>query len=218
MESKRASFSSFALYRLFWFVSLSALLLSAAPDRVFSSVEAPGAETAHPFQGLDDWIPEGIVNIALGEFGDRIGGGDYGLGNHIPVDVIMIGAKQEIRAFRSPELHLGHLRKANFQVKIGNLTGLYFWLETPPVSSPWIINIEIVYPDGFRRNIWSKDTKPGIWHWIDVDPNTILEVTVNSPESTFKFSKRFHITFCPVQYAVWPESYQSTPMRHLWEY
>ncbi|MHC1728478.1 MAG: hypothetical protein AB9866_21165 [Syntrophobacteraceae bacterium] len=198
-------------------ISLLIPVLFAAPARSTEGADTVGSETAHPFQPIDDWLPEGVVNVALGEFGDRIGGGDYGLGNYVPVDVVVAGAKKEIRAFRSPLLYLGHMKKATLQVKIGNLTGLYFWLETPPVSSRWVVNIEILYPDGSRRGIWSKDTKPGVRHWIDIDPNSILEVSVVSPGSTFKFSKRFHLTFSPSQYAVWPDSYQSTPQRTLWE-
>ncbi|MCE5335311.1 MAG: hypothetical protein LLG06_12080 [Desulfobacteraceae bacterium] len=176
-----------------------------------------GVETAHGTQGLSDWLPEGLVNVATGEFGDRIGGGDYGLGNYIPVDIITVANKPETRLFRSPILYLGHLKKANLQVKIGNITGMFFWIETPPVSSRWIVTLELLYPDGRRKSIWAKDTKPSVRHWIDVDPNTIIDVTVLSPEVTFKFSKRFAITFSPAQYAVWPDVHQSTPYRTLWE-
>ncbi len=179
--------------------------------------ETPGSETSHSSQSLDDMMPEGIVNVVAGEFGDRIGGGDYGLGNYIPVEDAKAGGKQEIRMFRSPILFLGHLKKASLQVKIGNIKGLYFWIETPPVSSRWIVNLDLQYPDGSRRNIWSKDTKPGVRHWLDVDENTVIYATIVSPESTFKLSKRFNINFCPVQYAVWPDVWNSTPYRTLWE-
>lgn len=179
--------------------------------------EPEGSETAHGAQGMADWLPQGIVNVAVGEFGDRIGGGDYGLGNYIPIDIVTVNNKQEIRAFRSPTLYLGHLKRADLQVKVGNITGMYFWLETPPVSSRWIVNLVLLYPDGRRKSVWSRDTKPGVRHWIDIDPNTIIEASVLSPEVTFRLSKRFTLTFSPSQYAVWPEVFQSTPHRTLWE-
>lgn len=180
-------------------------------------VGTPGGETAHTFQGMGDWLPTGLVNVAVDDFGNRVGGGDYGLANFLPIEVIAHGDKTETRVVRSPELHLGHTKKANFQVKVGNLDGLYFWLETPPVSSRWIVILDMVYPDGFRRNIWHKDTKPGVRHWIDVDPHTVIDATIITPEATFKLSKRFHVTFSPALYAVWPETFISTPTRTLWE-
>ena len=86
-------------------------------------------------KGYFDALPSNIVNVALPEFGrDLIIPGDYGLGNVIPVEEVVRGTKRVVHIFRSPELRISHKRPAELQILLGNVRGIYVWINTPPLQ------------------------------------------------------------------------------------
>ena len=114
-------------------------------------------------KGYFDALPANIVNVALPEFGkDLIIPGDYGLGNVTPVEKVLRGTERVARIFRSPELRISHRRPAEMQVLLGNVRGLYVWIDTPPLQGEWSLTIDLLYVDGTRRNIFAKKMKPGV--------------------------------------------------------
>jgi hypothetical protein len=157
----------------------------------------------------DDPLPAGVVNVALAEFGDRVGAGsDYGLANAEPVEVGPgVGRGREVRIVRTPrELRLSRLRnEARFQVRVGKVEALFFWIETPPVHGQWHVSIASRALDGGQEQIYSADVHPMVIQAIRVPPQAVLDVKVSSVEQTFRLSKRFLFTVSPVQFALWPE-------------
>ncbi len=100
--------------------------------------------------------------MALPEFGqDLIIPGDYGLGNVIPVEEVLRGTERVVRIFRSPELRISHKRPAEMQVLLGNVQGLYVWINTPPMQGEWTLTIDLLYADGTRKNIFGKTDEAG---------------------------------------------------------
>jgi hypothetical protein len=153
-----------------------------------------------------DALPSGIVNVALPDFGqDIIIGGDYGLGNVTPVEEVFRGSNRLVRIFRSPELPISHRRPAQMQVLLGNVRGLYVWIETPPVQGEWTLFIDLVYVDGTRRNIFGKQVKPGVPDFIFVEPHTRLDCHLSTKTTAVKLNRKFILTLSPVRYAVWPD-------------
>jgi len=157
-------------------------------------------------KGYFDALPYDIVNVALPDFGqDIIIGGDYGLGNVTLVEEVHRGPKPEVRIFRSPDLLISHKRPAQMQVLLGNVRGLYVWIETPPVQGEWTLTIDLVYVDGTKRNIFGKQVKPGVCDFIFVEPLTRLECRLSTKTTAVKHNRRFVLTLSPVMYAVWPD-------------
>ena len=157
-------------------------------------------------KGYFDALPSGIVNVALPDFGqDIIIGGDYGLGNVTPVEEVFRGPERVVRIFRSPELPISHQRPAQMQVLLGNVRGLYVWIETPPVQGEWSLSIDLVYVDGTRRNIFGKQMKPGVRDFLFVEPHTRLDCHLSSKTTALKVRRKFILTLSPVMYAVWPD-------------
>jgi len=157
-------------------------------------------------RGYFDALPSGIVNVARPSFGqDIIVGGDYGLGNVVPVEDRRQAPEREVRIFRSPGLPISHQRPAHMQVLLGNISGLYVWLETPPVQGEWTLSIDLVYADGTRRNIFGKHMKPGVREFIFVEPQTRLDCHISTKTTAVKLNRRFVLTLSPVMYAVWPD-------------
>src|SRR5262245_2219983 len=101
----------------------------------------------HASAGAEElFLPAGVVNVAFPEFGDSLSPeSDYGLANLRPVEVIREGElDQEIHIVRTPRelrlVRLGERRyEARFQVKLGKVEVVYFWLETPPMHGQWRI-------------------------------------------------------------------------------
>lgn len=167
----------------------------------------------------EEELPADVVNVALPEFGDRIGpGSDYGLANIEPVEVGWgVGRGREIRIVRTPrELRLSRRNEARFQVRLGEVKGVYFWIEAPPVHGQWHVSLTVVYPDGYRETIFSKDMRREGINFAWVPPRALLEIQVSSIEQTFKLSKRFIFTVSPVLISLWP-NFLPVPNKSLWE-
>jgi hypothetical protein len=164
----------------------------------------------------EDQLPAGVVNTALEDFGDLVGGGDYGLGNHVRVETVTQGDRKEVRVFRSPELKLSRSRKASFQVLLGNVTGVYLWIETPPVQGHWHLTIDLVYPDGARQELFSKDMKREVRDWMAVVPGTLLDCRMYTKTTAITLSRKFRFNISPEIYSIWPD-YLPVPYRTIFE-
>lgn len=165
----------------------------------------------------EDLLPAGVKNTALEDFGNRVSGGDYGLGNVVPLEVVGQGERREVRIFRSPELKLSRRKQASMQVLLGNVRGVYVWVETPPVQGHWHLTIQLLYQDGTRRPIFSKNLNRGVRDWVDVEPNTRLDCQIYSKTTAIQLNQRFILNVSPPEFwALWPE-YQPIPYRTFFE-
>lgn len=168
-------------------------------------------------KGEFDALPQGVVNVALAELGrDLLVGGDYGLGNVTPVELVGTEANREVRIFRTPELPISHRRPACMRVLLGQVTGLYVWIETPPVQGEWTLTIDRVHFDGIRERIFARQMKPGIRDWVNVLPETLIECKLSTKTTAVKFNRRFNLTLSPAMYAVWPD-YLPVPYRNIFD-
>ncbi len=175
-----------------------------------------GSFGMHP-KTLFDGLPDDIVNVALPDYGqDLIIPGDYGLGNVTPVEILYKGQKRIVRIFRSPELHISHRRPADVQVLLGNVKGLYVWIDTPPMQGEWSLSIDLLYVDGTRRNIFGKQMKPGVRDWVDVEPHTRVDCHLTTKTTAVKVPMRFILSLSPVIYAVYPD-FLPRPYRTIFE-
>jgi hypothetical protein len=192
-----------------WIAVLAFVFGLPVPSRADENLPLAGTIN---YQGL----PKGMVNVVLPSVGDHIGGGDYGLLNHVPVEIVGEEPNREIRIARSPQLYLGFSRKLSCEVKVGKVNEVYFWIETPPVGARWSLVMEEVYPDGRRKELIARNTKPGVRNWTPVDPDTILAISVKV-DSDFKMSRHVTVTVSPTMYSVFPNDYWPMPYRTLWE-
>ena len=166
---------------------------------------------------LFDALPEDVVNVALATLGqDMVVGGDYGLGNVTPVEVVQRGTIKEARIFRTPPLSISSKRPANVQVMLGNVTALYVWIDTPPVQGEWSLSIDLVYVDGTRNNIFGKHMKPGSRDFLFVDPHTRLDCRISTKTTALKLNRKFILSLSPVMYSVYPD-FQPMPFRVLFD-
>lgn len=157
-------------------------------------------------KGYFDPLPSNIINVALPEFGkDLIIPGDYGLGNVIPVEEVVRGTERVVHIFRSPELRISHKRPAELQVLLGNVRGLYVWINTPPLQGEWTLTIDLLYADGTRKNIYGKQMNPGVRDYLNVEPYTRVACHLSTKTTAVKVPLRFILTLSPVMYAVWPD-------------
>lgn len=159
-------------------------------------------------KGFFDALPYDIVNVALPDFGqDLIIPGDYGLGNVIPVEEVAVqrGQQKEVRIFRSPELRITHKRPADLQVLLGNVRGLYVWIDTPPLQGEWSLAIDLLYVDGTRKEVFAKKMKPGVRDFVHVEPHTRLFCHLSTKTTAVKVPMKFQLTLSPVLYAVYPD-------------
>jgi len=155
---------------------------------------------------LGDSLPAGVVNTALAHFGLSHLGGDYGQGNATPVEIVGQGARREVRIFRSPEISFLRRRNAHMQVLLGDLRGIYVWLETPPVQGDWHLGIYLLYLDGTRKQIYSAQLNPGVRYYVDVLPHTRVDCRISTKTTAIKYNRRFILTVSPLDgWARWPE-------------
>lgn len=164
-------------------------------------------------------LPSNIVNVALPEFASKIGGGnDYGLANLRPIEVIEKGGRQqEVRVFRSlHQVALSRQREARFRVRIGNIRRVYFWMEAPRIHGQWHLTMTSVYPDRFRKVIFSRNMRNQVIQFAYVDPGTELEVKMSTIEQTSPLSKHYFFTVSPLWFRTWPD-YLPTPDRSMWD-
>jgi hypothetical protein len=168
-------------------------------------------------KGEFDALPQGVVNTASPELGrDLLSGGDYGMGNTSAVEVVGPEARREVRIFRTPELPISHRRPAYFRVLLGEVTGLFAWIETPPVQGEWTLVIDRLDFDGAREEIFRKQMKPGIRQWVNVLPRTVIECRVTTKTTAVRLNRRFILTLSPVMYAVWPD-FLPVPYRTIFD-
>lgn len=163
-------------------------------------------------------LPPGVINVVLPNFGDHIGGGDYGLANQVPVEVREDGPpEQRIRIVRTPQaLKLSRRNQARFQVLLGQVEVIWFWLEVPPVHGQWQIQITATYADRYQEPIFAALVKPEVVQYCYVPPHALLDIRVSSVEQTFRLSKRFVFTLMPTRLVLWRE-HQPYPRRDLWD-
>ncbi len=154
----------------------------------------------------EDLLPSKVKNIALEDFGLTALAGDYGLGNVVPVEVVGKGAHQEVRVFRSPQLPF-YKQRAKMQVLLGNLRGVYIWVETPPVQGDWHLTIDLLYMDGTREQICSQDLKPSVRLFLGVLPHTRVECQISTKIKGKRYiPRKFVLTVSPVDsWAIWPD-------------
>jgi hypothetical protein len=154
----------------------------------------------------EDLLPAGVVNTALVNFGNVISTVDYGLGNVVPIEVVGQGERQEIRIFRSPELRLTRYKKASMQVLLGNVKCVYVWVEAPPERVNLHLTVDLLYQDGTRRTLFSKDMHRGVKDFVFVEPHTRLDCQVSTKTMTIKLNRRFILTVSPLDvWATWPD-------------
>jgi hypothetical protein len=151
-------------------------------------------------------LPAGVVNTAMADFGNVISTVDLGLGNVTPVEVVGQGNRQEIRIFRTPEIHLTRHRQTKMQVLLGNVKSVYVWVEAPPERVSLHLRVDLVYQDGTRNTLYSKNMHPGVKSFVMVDPHTRLECQVSTPTKIVKLNRRFILTVSPLDvWATWPD-------------
>lgn len=167
----------------------------------------------------EELLPAGVVNVVLPDFGDDcLQGGDCGLANAEPVEVGPgVGREREIRIVRTPqqELPLSEGSEARFQVRLGEVDYVYFWLEAPPVYGQWHASVSVVYPDGNVDTIFGADLLPDGVNAVWVPPRALLEVRVTSKDRAMKLSKQFTFTVSPVLFSRWP-NFSPIPYKTLW--
>lgn len=174
---------------------------------------------ASPSRAEDLPLPAGVVNVASPEFGDRSSpGSDYGMANVKPIEVARDGQQaEEIRIVRPrQELRLSRRNEARFQVRLGQVNVVYFWLETPPVYAQWRLRIAVIYPDNAREIIYDNTLKGDVINYTWAPAGAVLEFHMSSVGQTFKLSKQFLLTVSPANFALWP-NFLPVPSRTLWD-
>lgn len=163
-------------------------------------------------------LPPGVLNVALPDFTNHVGGGDYGLANHVPVEVREDAApEQRIRIVRTPHpMRLSKLNEATFKILLGNVETIWFWLEAPPVHGQWRISIKATYADKYQEPIFGAVLKHDIIQYCYVPPYALLDIRITSIEQTFKLSKKFLFTLTPAKIVLWRD-YAPYPRRELWD-
>lgn len=165
----------------------------------------------------DMQLPAGVVNTVQHDFGNLVSGGDYGLGNVTPLEIVGQGERREVRIFRSPELHLSHKKKANMQLLLGNVRSVYVWIETPPVQGHWNLTVNMIYQDGTQRTIFSRNLFRGVRDVVSVEPHTRLDFQIYSKTTAIKLNRRFILTVSPLEFwATYPE-FVPIPTRALFD-
>lgn len=164
-----------------------------------------GIGDEHPFANLLISPPLKVLNVILPQFGDRIGGGDYGMANVEPLEVARgDGREPEIRIVRDrQELRLSRRGHARFKVLLGQTRQVYYWLDSRALRGTWTVNVGILDPDGFRKTILSQDWLPDVIYFSFVPPHSVLEFRVGSKLHGLAASKRFTFTVSPVDISVW---------------
>jgi hypothetical protein len=164
-------------------------------------------------------LPAGVVNVALPDFGDRSSpGSDYGMANIKPIEIARDGQQaEEIRIVRPrQELRFSRRNEARFQVRLGQVDIVYFWLEAPPVHGQWRLRISVIYPDNARETIFDNTMKGEVINFARTPAGAVLEFAMSSIEQTFKLSKRFLLTVSPVSFTMWP-NFLPVPNRTFWD-
>ena len=164
---------------------------------------------------LGDSLPSGVINTALPQYGLFHLGGDYGLGNATPVEIVGYGNRRQVRIFRSPEITFLNRSNASMQVLLGNLREIYVWVETPAVQGSWNLTVDLLYLDGTRKRIRSLELNPGVRNYLPVEPHTRVDCRISTKTKAIKYNRKFILTVSPVDgWARWPQ-YLPVPRRTL---
>ena len=192
--------------------ALVGLCASMALPAIAIAMELPSGDSASLSAIPLISPPFEVVNVAVPEFGDRIGGGDYGLANVEPLEVgPNVGRDRAIRVVRTPrEFRLSRHGEARFQVQLGEVKAVYFWIESPPVQGAWRLSIAISHPDGYRESIFSEDLLRESVYFAHVPSRALLEFRVTSKEHALRLSKQFIFTVSPVDISFW-SSFRQVP-------
>ena len=188
--------------RLLLCVSVALLLCPQNGSGVeILSEEPSGAPSSVPLRAP----PHEVENVALADFGIRIGAGDYGMANIEPIEVgNNIGQGDRIRILRTPtRLGLSRRGIAAFQAKVGETKYVYFWIESPPVGGSWHLKLTMIHSDGFREVVFNEDMLRQTQYFAWVNPWTILDFKITSLERKRELNKRFTFTVSPVSITVW---------------
>jgi hypothetical protein len=163
-------------------------------------------------------LPPGVLNVALPDFTNHVGGGDYGLANNVPVEVREdVAPEQRLRIVRTPHpMRLSNQNRATFKVLLGNVETIWFWLEAPPVHGQWRLNIKATYADKYQEPIFGAVLQPDVIQYCYVPPHALLDIRVSSIEQTFKLSKKFLFTLTPARLVLWRD-HIPYPRRELWD-
>jgi len=164
-------------------------------------------------------LPAGVINVARPEFGDRIGAGsDYGLANVAPLEVgPRAGEGQAIYVVRTRrELRLSPGKAARFQVRLGNVTSIYFWLEAPPAYKDWNLSLSVVHADGYKEPILGKPLRVDGINFVYVPPGSVVEFQISSRKKALPLNDHFTFTVSPVLFSLWPNSLP-VPNKSLWD-
>lgn len=163
-------------------------------------------------------LPPGVLNVVLPDFGNQVGGGDYGLANHVPVEVREdVAPEQRIRIVRARHtMRLSRQNQARFQILLGNVETVWFWLEAPPVHGQWRLQITATYADRYQEPVFGAVLKPDVIQYCYVPPNALLDIRVSSIEQTFRLSKKFLFTMTPARIVLWRDNLPY-PRREFWD-
>ncbi len=158
----------------------------------------------------EEALPPGVINVTLPEFGERVVGGDYGLANLEPVEVGQsVGQGEVVRIVRTPhDLQLSRRRTARFQVLLGEVQDICFWIESPPLRGTWKLSITAIHLSGYREAIFGEDFLREVLYCSRVPPRARLEffVTTNITKGQQpQLSKPFRITVSPIFLSLWSD-------------
>jgi hypothetical protein len=155
-------------------------------------------------------LPSGFINVVQPDFGARIGGGDYGLANLLPLEAP--GAAPEgIRIVRPIHpLRFSSRSEARFQVLLGDIEMVYFWIDSPAVGA-WRVMVTAHQADGFRKGIMGENIPKEQLYVIRVPPRSRLEFLVSPTPHPFELSKEFRLTVSPVNLTLMDSVFRTVP-------
>jgi len=139
------------------------------------------------------------------------------MANLKPIEVARDGQQaEEIRIVRPrQELRLSPRNEARFQVRLGQVDVVYFWLEAPPVHGQWRLRISVISPDNTRDTIFDSNLNVEVINFALTPAGAVLEFSMSSVEQTFKLSKHFLLTVSPVSFTLW-QNFLPVPNRTFW--
>ncbi|MBI4527273.1 MAG: hypothetical protein HY695_26055 [Deltaproteobacteria bacterium] len=156
--------------------------------------------------------PLEIINVLTPEFGNRVGGGDYGLANVEPVEIAYsVGQGQVVRIVRTPDLRPGPQVGIRFQVLLGEVSNAYVWIETPSANEVWKCEVSVTYPDGFQSSTLSENVQGRAEYNIRAAPRTKLDFTLYPTAHPFELAKHVRLTISPVRTLTWSDELVPLP-------
>jgi hypothetical protein len=155
-------------------------------------------------------LPSGFINVVQPDFGGRIGGGDYGLANLLPLEAPGV-TPEGIRIVRPIHpLGFSSSGEARFQVLLGDIEMVYFWIDSPAVAA-WRVAVTAHQSDGFRKGIFRENLPKEQLYVIRVPSRSRLEFLVSPTPNPFELSKQFRLTVSPVNLTLLDEVFRPVP-------